>query len=62
MLRLAAGYEPDDGVDGADWLGVDGADALLAPSVLVLEVFAAGLRPWKPHALPLGWPRRRRVR
>jgi hypothetical protein len=52
-------YELD--VDGVDALGADGADSPLADAVLD-ELLVAGLRPWKPQALPLGWPRRRRVR
>jgi hypothetical protein len=50
-----------DGADGADWLGVEGADGLL-PDVVLDWLLRAGCRPRKPMALPLGWPRLRRVR
>jgi hypothetical protein len=57
---VVARYEVE-GALGADWLGVDGAEAPLADAVLEL-LLLAGRRPWKPHALPFGCPRRRRVR
>jgi len=44
-------YDVD--VDGADSLGADGAEALLAVCELDALLFAA-FRPWKPKALPLG--------
>jgi hypothetical protein len=53
-------YEPDDGVDAVDWLGADGVEAVLPPSVLDV-LLVAGFRPWNPQALPFGCPRRRRV-
>jgi len=59
LLRCCC-YEPDEGVDGVDVLGVD-VEAVLAASVLE-SLFVAGRRPLNPYALPFGWPRRRRVR
>jgi len=51
MLRRGASYEPDDGADGVDWLGADGAEELLA----VFESdLVAGCRLRKPMALPFG--------
>jgi hypothetical protein len=40
-------------VVGADWLDADGDDAPLPVAVLDW-VLVAGLRAWKPNALPLG--------
>jgi hypothetical protein len=65
--RQAAGllkrccYEPEEGLDGVDWLGVD-CEAVLPPDCVLDELFCAGRRLLKPYALPFGWPRRRRVR
>ena len=42
-------------------LGAD-CEAVLPPDCVFDELFVAGRRPWKPYALPFGWPRRRRVR
>jgi len=40
-------YEPDDGADGVDVLGVD-CEAVLPPDCVFDELFVAGRRPWKP--------------
>jgi hypothetical protein len=52
MLRRGASYEPDDGADGVDWLGADGVEAVLPPSVF--SDLVAGCRLRKPMALPFG--------
>ena len=57
---VVARYEVE-GALGADWLGVDGAEAPLADAVFDW-LFVAGCRPRKPMALPFGCPRLRRVR
>jgi hypothetical protein len=48
---LTFGYEVE--VEGVDSLGADGADSPL-PEAVLDELLAAGLRPWKPQALPFG--------